>query len=179
MLQIAACGKAGSGFGWSAHRRDTKHDLDAVAIDLDPANEGVDDLARAVPVEAVEALIDFGGKVFEPTDHERELAFGIGSLDGGFLLLPDLRHALLEPCNARFKLSLVEEAPGVAVDQAIDAAPKRGHLTIKPRDLPGRTGSVGCLPEAPSVLGRHPARILQQGPHPIPYHMLKLVSAHR
>src|SRR5450756_1904735 len=110
MLHIAAGWKLRSAFGRSAHRRDAKHDLDAVAIDLDPANEGVDDLARAVPVEAVKALNDFGGKVFEPADHQRELAFGIGSLDGGLLLLPDSRHALLEPCNAGFKLSLVEEA---------------------------------------------------------------------
>jgi len=178
MLHIAA-GKLRPGVGRSAHRRDAKHDLDAVTIDLDPANEGVDDLACPVPVEAIEALIDSGGKVFEPTDHQRELAFGIGGLDGRLLSVPDLRHAQLQPCNAGFKLSLVEETPGVAVNQAIYAAPKRGHLTIKPRDLIRRTASVGRLPEAPSVLVRHPARILHECPHPIPYETLKSVAANR
>jgi hypothetical protein len=161
MLQIAAGGKRGPGSGRSAHRRDTEYDLDAFAIDFDPANQGVNDLTRAVPVEAVKALIDFSGKVFEPTDHQRQLAFGISGLDGPLLLLLELRHAQLQPCNAGFKLSFVEEAPGVAVDQAIDAASERGHLTVKAGDLLGRTGSDGRFPEAPSVLVRHPARILQ------------------
>src|ERR1700681_3739120 len=100
MLQIAAGGRLWPGSGRPIQRRDAEHDLDAVAIDLDPTNEGVDDLACAVPVEAVKALIDFGGKVFEPADHQRELAFGIGSLDGRLLPLPELRHAQFQPCNA-------------------------------------------------------------------------------
>lgn len=89
-----------------------------------------------------------------------------------------MRHASLQPCNARFKLGLVDEAPGVTVDEATDAAPQRGHLTIEPHDLLWQAGSIGCLPEAAPILVRHTARLLQQGPHLIPHHLIEPVAAY-
>jgi hypothetical protein len=121
----------------------------------------VDDLAHAVPVEPVETLTDLGGKIFQPADDQRQFAFGIGGLDCHLLLLLQLRHAPLQPGNARLELGLVDEARGVAVDDTFDAAPKRADLMLEPHDLLRQAGAVGRLTETPPVLIRHAARIFQ------------------
>ena len=94
------------------------------------------------------------------------------------LLFLELRHAQPQPSNARFELSLVDEAASIAVDEAIDPAPKRRHLAIEPHDLLWRTSSVGRLSDASAVLVRHAARIFQQCPHLIPHHLLESIAAH-
>ena len=131
-----------------------------------------------MPVDAVEPVRDLVGEVLSPADHERQLAFGIDDRDCGLLLLLKLRHAPLQPCNARFEFSLVDKAPRVAVDEAIDAAPQCSHLTIKPHNLLRQAGCAGCLPEAPPILVCHTARIFQQGSDLIPYHPFEPVAAH-
>jgi len=158
--------------------RNAEDDLDAVVINLDPTNDGVDDLAHSVPVEAVETLADLIREFFQSADHERELAFGVGGLGRCPLLLLQLRPALLQSCNARFELGLVDEAACVAVDEASDAAIKRGHLAIEPHDLLRRAGGVGRLADASAVLVRHAAGIFQQLSHLIPHHLLEQVAAH-
>ena len=91
-------------------RRDTEDDLDTVVVDLHPSNDGVNDLAFVQPVETVELLADSGGEVFQPADHEGHLTLGIGRVDGGLPLLVELRHSLLEPCDARLELGLLDRA---------------------------------------------------------------------
>jgi len=147
-------------------------------VNFDPANDGVDDLAHALPVESFEALTDLGGERFQPADDERQLAFGVSNFSGCPLLFLELRHAQPQPSNARFELSLVDEAASIAVDEAIDPAPKRRHLAIEPHDLLWRASSVGRLSDASAVLVRHAARIFQQCPHLIPHHLLESIAAH-
>jgi len=162
-----------------SHRwRDAEDDLHALVIDLDPTNHGVDDLAHAVPVEAVETLTDLGGELFQSADYERQLPFGGGGFDHDLLLLLQLRQAQLQACNAGLELGLVDEAAGVAVDEAIDAAPKRDDLPINPRHLLRRARSFGRLTDTSAVLVRDAARILQQLSHLIPYHLLESIAPH-
>jgi hypothetical protein len=85
----------GAGRGrWRARLwRDPEDDLNTVMIDLDPADDGVDDLAHAVPIELVKAPADLGGKVLQAADYERQLVFGVGRFNRDFLLLLELRQA--------------------------------------------------------------------------------------
>ncbi|HUQ11044.1 MAG TPA: hypothetical protein VM146_12075 [Steroidobacteraceae bacterium] len=147
-------------------------------VNLDPANDGVDDLAHAIPVESFEALTDLGGKRFQSADDERQLSFGVGGLSRCPLLFLELRYAQPQPGNARFELGLVDEAASIAVDEAIDPAPKRRHLAIEPHDLLWRASSVGGLTDASAVLVRHAARIFQQCSNLIPHHLLEPIAAH-
>jgi hypothetical protein len=158
--------------------RNPEDDLDTVMIDLDPANDGMDDLAHAVPVELVKAPTDLGGKVLQSADYERQLAFGVDRFNRRLLLLLELRQAQLQSCNAGFELGLVDETAGVAVDETIDAAPNRHHLAIEPRDLLRRVVCIVRLANAPPELVRHAARILQKGCHLIPDHLLEPIAAH-
>ena len=50
--------------------RHTEHDFDTVAVDLDSADDGMDDLAHAQPVELVEPVSHLGGKIFQSADDE-------------------------------------------------------------------------------------------------------------
>jgi len=95
MLPNALGRGLGSGSRRPVRWRNAEDDLDIIAVDLNPANDGVDDLAHALPVEAVEPLTDFGGKVFQPAKDQRQLAFGLGGFDRHLLLLLQLRHAQL------------------------------------------------------------------------------------
>ena len=90
----------------------------------------------------------------------------------------ELRPAQLQSCNARFELSFVNEATGVAVDEAIDAALNRRYLAIESRDLLRRVGFAAGLADASPILVRHAARIFQQRSHLIPHHLLKAIAAH-
>ena len=63
------------------YRRDAEHDLDGLAIDLNPAHEVTDDGARARPVEFGEPAAHLGGQVLHPADHQRPAASGLGRFD--------------------------------------------------------------------------------------------------
>ena len=82
-------------------------------VDLDLANEGVDDLAFAQPVELIDALGNFGRKVLKSIDHQRQLTIRIGNIECFLTLLIKLRHALLQSVDARLKFVFVDQACGV------------------------------------------------------------------
>ncbi len=54
-----------------------EHDLDLVAVDLDAAHDGTDDLTAAVPVQPVEAGLDPLRKLLQAPDHQVQAALGL------------------------------------------------------------------------------------------------------
>jgi hypothetical protein len=60
----SGAGRGCAASGWPAGWRDPENDFDALTIDLDASDDGVNDLAHAVPAEAVEAL----GRKSPPAD---------------------------------------------------------------------------------------------------------------
>jgi len=50
--------------------RDAEDHFDAVVIDLNPADDGMDDLTHAEPVELVQTVTHLGGKIFQSADDE-------------------------------------------------------------------------------------------------------------
>jgi hypothetical protein len=104
-------------------------------VDLDPTNDGVDDVALADPIKSIDTLRNLGGKVLQSIDHERQLAIRIGGVKCNSALLIELRHAQLRCRDARLEFGFVDQASGVAVDEPIDAALESRHLTIEAIDL--------------------------------------------
>src|ERR1700676_5410188 len=119
-------------------------------IDLDPANDGMDDLAHAVPVELVKAPTDLGGKVLQSADYERQLACGVDRFNRRLLLLLELRQAQLQSCDAGFELGLVDETSGIAVRAEASSSGDRA-----PR--PARVGPLRCA-LGQCVAGTRPPR---------------------
>ena len=140
--------------------RDAKDDFNAIATDLDSAHHDADELAFARPVEPIEATADLGRKLLQATDHEGQFAFCIGGIERGLSLFLKLRHTLPLASNSRLKLNLFDQACGVAVDEAIDAATERSHLAIEASDLLWCRSFAG-LADAPAVFVRYAAWIFQ------------------
>jgi len=49
---------------------DAEHDIDVVLVDLDPLDQGADQVALHEPVDLAHAVADPFGEVLEPSDHE-------------------------------------------------------------------------------------------------------------
>jgi hypothetical protein len=130
-------------------------------VDLDPANDGVDDVALADPIKSIDALRNLGGKVLQSIDHERQLAMRIGGVKCNSALLIELRHAPLRCRDARLEFGFVDQTSGVAVDEPIDAALESRHLTIEAIDLLRGRRTIPHLTDAPPVLVRYTVRIFQ------------------
>src|SRR3984893_1001615 len=56
--------------GRSTRWRDAEDHFDAVVIDLNPADDGMDDLTHAEPVEPVQTVTHLGGKILQSADDE-------------------------------------------------------------------------------------------------------------
>ena len=56
--------------GRAARWRDAEDDLNTVVIDLNPADDRMDDLTHAEPVEPIEPMTHLVGEVFQSADDE-------------------------------------------------------------------------------------------------------------
>jgi hypothetical protein len=162
--------------GW---RRDAEDHLDRIAVDLDPAHQGADDLPRATPVQLVEATADLGREVFDPADHQAQAAFGLGHLDPRLSPLLHAREPLPQAGDARLELLLLDHSFRVDVDQPTDSPTQALGLAIQGHGLGLVAGAVAELVEAAPVLGGEAVRILQKGPDLVPDRQLEAVAAHR
>src|SRR5205085_2897199 len=100
--------------GW---RGDAEDDLDPAAVDLDPPDQGPDDVPPTVPVEIIEPVADRRREVLALADDQGQLPFGFGSLGRRPPPLLEAGDAGLEARDTRLELGSVEHALGVAVDQ--------------------------------------------------------------
>jgi len=100
---------------------DTEHDIDVVLVDLDPLDQGADQVALHEPIDLGHAVADPFGEVLKPSDHERQLRLQRRLVPHGLeLRLPSL-DPLPEACDARLELGALDQAVGVAVDQPAHA----------------------------------------------------------
>ena len=56
--------------GRSTRWRDAEDHFDAVVIDLNPADDGMDDLTHAEPIDPVQTVTHLGGKILQSADDE-------------------------------------------------------------------------------------------------------------
>ncbi|MCW2242100.1 hypothetical protein M2351_006745 [Azospirillum canadense] len=150
-----------------------------VAIDLDPANQGSDDVALALPVDAIQPLANPRRELVQPADDHGQFACGFDRLGGEPLTFLDLGEAAAQSSDAGLKLGAVEQPFGVAVDQAADPAAQAGGLAVEQGDVAGFGGLGGGGAEPPTVLVRDAAGILQYGAHSLPDRAFQEVAADR
>ena len=114
-----------------------------LAIDFDPADQGSDDVAFALPVDAVQPLADPGRELVQPADDHGQFAGGFNRLGGEPLVFLDLAEAAAQPRDAGLELGAIEQPFGVAIDQAADPAAKAGGLPVEQCDVVGVGGPGG------------------------------------
>ena len=103
-------------------RRNSEDNLDLVTVNLDPADQAVDDVTTAAPIESIKALADLGCKVLETTDDQHQFPLGFGGLNGRAPLLLQPGQSGSQAGNARLKFRTLDYAFGVAIDQPTDPA---------------------------------------------------------
>ncbi len=69
ILQKAVSARAGW-IGCGECAVDAEHDIDVVLVDLDPLDQGADQVALHDPVDLAHAVADPFGEVLKPSDHE-------------------------------------------------------------------------------------------------------------
>ena len=69
ILQKAVSARAGW-IGCGECAVDAEHDIDVVLVDLDPLDQGADQVALHEPVDLAHAVADPFGEVLKPSDHE-------------------------------------------------------------------------------------------------------------
>ena len=175
---------SGSGFGgcgWPDRRIwrwYSEYDLDSIVAHFNALDEGADNVALPGTVELVEPVRHFRGKVLQATDDEAEISLTLRGSDSRFMALLELRQALLHTRNPWLKFAFVDKSLGVAVDQAVYAAPQGSHLLIQAGDLFLLGGAVSSLGESASIFIGDALRFLQDSFDSIPNDLLQLIGAH-
>ena len=105
-----------------------------IAINLDPANHGANDLARAVPVQLIQALVNLVGEILKATNDQRQVALHFGVLGGLAPLFFQAEQTLLHAADAWFEFGAVDDPFCVAVDEPGDAAAQAGDLMVEPSE---------------------------------------------
>ncbi|MCM8738662.1 hypothetical protein M5E06_31630 [Azospirillum sp. A1-3] len=149
-----------------------------IAIDLDPANHGANDFARAVPVQLIQALVNLVGEILKVTNDQRQVALHLGVLGGSAPLFFQTRQTLLHAGNAWFEFGAVDDPFGVAVDEPGDAAAQAGDLMVEPSKGVGATRAIPPLSETPFIFVGQTLRVFEGGPDFIPHGPFKTVAAH-
>jgi hypothetical protein len=149
-----------------------------VAIDLDPTDHRSDDLARAVPVQSIQAPVNRVGKVLQAPDDERQVPFDFGI---GGQLLPfclEVRQALPHAADTGLELAALDYPFGIAVDEPSDAPAQPGDLAIEAGQGVRVAPPFLHVREPTPVLGRHPLGILEDSPDLVPDGALEAIATH-
>ncbi len=99
--------------------------------------------------------------------------------DRRFMVILELRQALLHARDPRLEFMFFDKPFGVAVDEATDAAPQGCDLLVQAGEFFWRGGAVGGLGKAAPVFIGNAFRILQEGFDPIPNDLFELIGANR
>jgi hypothetical protein len=157
-------------------RSDAEHDVDVPAINLNALDQRTDQIPLQRPIDSRHPIANLPDEILKPAHDQRE---GRALRDlvpqGCGLLFPAL-DPLTQPGDARLKVGLVDQTLGIAVDQPAHSAAQLGDLGLDP-------GQIACcgvtgLNQAPFVLRRDPARILQHTLNLAPHRLVQPIRAH-
>ena len=85
-------------------------------VDLDPLDQGADQVALHEPVDLGRAVLDAFGEVLEPSDDQRQRRLQRRLVPHGLELSLPPSDPLPEACDARLELRPLDQALGIAVD---------------------------------------------------------------
>ena len=149
-----------SGVGITGVWIDPKYDIDVVPGHLHPLDQCPDEVALARPVSSLQAVAEFGGKLLQMADDQLQFPLQGDLVCQRLALLLQAGEAWAQVSHPRLKLSVVDEALRVTVDQP-------GHALAQLADLAfngGQGRAFGARPRlqtAPIFLGE-PLRVGQQ-----------------
>src|SRR5215813_10102665 len=89
---------------------DPKHDIDLVVRHFHPLDQRSDEVALARPVGGLQPVVEFGGKVLQPTNNQLQFPIQCRLICQRLALLLQPGEALAQAGNPRLKLGLVNEA---------------------------------------------------------------------
>src|SRR5215471_11587897 len=139
---------------------DPKHDIDFVTRDFHSLHQCPDEGAFARPVGGLQAVVEFGGKVLQPTNNQLQFALQGGLLRQRLALLLQPGEALAQAGNPGLKLGLIDEALRVTVDQPGQALASLADLVFDGGQRCVFGARLGL--QAPPVFLRQSLRVGQQ-----------------
>ncbi len=140
---------------------DAEHDIDVVLVDLDPLDQGADQLALHGPVNVGHPVVDPLGEVLKTSDDQRQRRLQGRLVPYCFDLSVPPCDALPEPCDARLELCALDQALGIAVDQPAHAPAQLGKLRLGRSKVGAIRSPPPCLIEAALILRGNPGRVVQ------------------
>ena len=91
-------------------RIDPKHDIDGISGHFHPLDQCSDEVAFARPVGGLQAVVEFGGKVLQTANNQRQFPVHGGLIGQRLALLLHAGKALAQAGHPGLKLPLVDEA---------------------------------------------------------------------
>src|SRR5215471_19289424 len=98
-------------------RIDPKHNVDIILRHFYSLDQRPDEIAFARPVGGLQAVLEFGRKVFQTANKQLQLPLQGGLIRQRLALLLQSGETLAQTGESRLKLPLVDEALGITVDQ--------------------------------------------------------------
>ena len=147
-------------------RIDPKHNIALLLRYFHPLHQRTDQVPFTCPVGVLQAIVHFGGTVFQPSNNQRQFRLRGGLLHAVLALLLQTGEALAQAGKPGRKLGLINEALRITVDHPGDTLAQLADLAVDRRQ--GRAFG-GCLwLQAASIFLREPLRVCQQGTDVLP-----------
>jgi hypothetical protein len=100
-------------------------------VDLDPLDEGPDEVPPRVPISGIQAILDPIGEALQLLQDGPEFLLEVRGVSQLLLACLQGRQALLLAFDAGLELDLVQETLGVAIDQPRNRAAHLGHFSLQ------------------------------------------------
>jgi hypothetical protein len=149
-----------------------------IAVDFDASDHRPDDLARAAPVEPVQASTDPLGELVQAADEQRQVPLRLGICEPPPPVRLKVSQASPHPVDAGLELVALDQSLGIAVDEPPEATAQSGDPALE-IGVPRLAGVLARLIEPAPVLRGHAPGILQDGPDLVPHGLLQAIAAHR
>ena len=156
-----------------SHRGEAKHNTDLVCVDLDSFDQGTNELATCLPIGVLQTGAHLSGELLQPPDDQAELAVAFGLVLEALQRLLRLAAAFPQAGDAWLKLGFVNEALGVAIDQARNPPTERAELAPYSVMLLGSHGGE----ETPAIFLFEPRRLFEHPAHLLPNRVVDHIHA--
>ena len=157
-------------------RIDPKHDIDVIPGHFHPLDQRPDEVAFARPVGGLQAVVEFGRKVFQTSNNQLQFPVQGRFICQRLALLLQAGEALAQAGHPGLKLLLVDEALGITVDQPGDALAQLADLAFDRGQ--GRAFGVRLRLQAAPIFLREPLRVVQQRTDFPPDGQVQQIRAH-
>jgi hypothetical protein len=90
--------------GWHA-----EDDLDVIPVHFDPSDHHSDDVARPMPIERIQSLVNFVGEILQTANNQCQILFGFGGFNQRLPVFLQTRKPLLHARDAGLELRQIDQ----------------------------------------------------------------------